>query len=76
VEGPLLFASAFDKGLANRKSAFKLFNGNNQATLCPNLVNFRQIISEFTPLKRATFAVIRPQFDHNLHSSRWRFQMD
>jgi len=35
VERPLLFASAFDNELANRKSAFKRFNGNNQATLCP-----------------------------------------
>jgi len=33
VGPPLLFASAFDNGLANRKSAFKRFNGNNQATL-------------------------------------------
>jgi len=38
VERPLglLFASAFDNGLANRKSAFKRFNGNNQATSYPN----------------------------------------
>jgi len=33
---PLLFASAFDNRLADRKSAFKRFNGNNQATSCPN----------------------------------------
>jgi len=32
VEWPLLFASAFDDGLADRKSAFKRLNGNNQAT--------------------------------------------
>jgi len=32
VERPLVFASAFDNGLADRKSAFKRFNGNNQAT--------------------------------------------
>ena len=32
VERPLLVASAFDKGLADRKSALKTFNGNNQAT--------------------------------------------
>jgi len=73
---PLLFASAFDNGLANRKSAFKRFNGNNQATQCPNLVNFCLVISEFTLLKRAIFAAIRPQFDDDLHSSRWRFETD
>jgi len=26
-------------------------------------------------LKRAIFVAIRPQFDNDLHSSRWRFQM-
>jgi len=31
---------------------------------------------EFTLLKRAIFAAIRPQFGDDLHSSRWRFQMD
>jgi len=56
------------------KSAFKTFNGNNQATSCPNLVNFRPVISEFTLLKPAIFAAIRPQFDDDLHSSRWRFE--
>jgi len=75
--GPiLLFASAFDNGSADRKSAFKRFNGNNQATSCPNLVNFCPVISEFTLLKRAIFAVIRPQFDDDLYSSRWRFETD
>ena len=39
VGPPLLFASAIDSRLADRKSAFKWFNGNNQATSCPNLVN-------------------------------------
>jgi len=73
---PLLFASAFDNGLADRKSAFKGFNGNNQATLCPNLVNFCPLISEFTLLKRAIFAAMHPQFDDDLHSSRCRFQTD
>ena len=63
-------------GLDNRKSAFKGFNGNNQATSCPNLVNFCRIISQFTLLKRSIFAAIRPQFDDYLHSSRWRFQTD
>jgi len=62
--------------LANRKSAFKWFNGNNQATSCPNLANCRPIISEFTLLKRAIFAAIRPQFDDDLHSSRCRFKTD
>jgi len=76
VERPLLFASAFNNGLADRKSALKTFNGNNQATLCQNLVNFHAIISEFTLLKRAIFAAIRPQFDDDLHSSRWRFRTD
>jgi len=39
-------------------------------------VKFRPVISEFTLLKRAIFAAIRPQFDDDLHSSRWRFQTD
>jgi len=72
----LFFASAFNNGLADHKSAFKSFNGNNQVTSCPNLVNFRPVISEFTPLKCAIFAAICPQFDNDLHSSRWRFQTD
>jgi len=76
IESPLVFVSAFDNGLANRKSAFKKFNGNNRATSYPNLVNFCLVISEFTLLKRAIFAAIRPQFDDDLHSSRWRFQTD
>jgi len=46
-ERPLFFASAFDNGLVDRKSIFKRLNGNNLATLCTNLVNFRPIISEF-----------------------------
>jgi len=72
----LLFALAFDSGLADRKSAFKVFNGNNQATSPPKLVNFRPVISEFTLLKRAIFAAICPRFDDDLHSSRWRFETD
>jgi len=76
VEHPLFFASAFDNGLGDRKSAFKWFNGSNQVTSCSNLVNFRPIISEFTLLYRAIFAAIRPQFDDDLHSSCWRFQTD
>jgi len=58
VGPPLLFALAIDNGLADRKSAFKRFNGNNQATSCPNLVILRPVISEFTLLKRAIFAAI------------------
>jgi len=76
VERPLLFASAFDNELADRKSAFKRFNGNNQATYFENLVNFRLVISKFTLLKRTVFAAIHPQFDDDLHSSRWHFQTD
>jgi len=34
------------------------------------------IISEFTLLKCAIFVAIRPQFDDDLHSSRWHFQTD
>ena len=68
---------AFDNGLADSKSAFKKFNGNNPATLCTNLVNFSPIISEFSLLKRAIFAVICPQFDDDLlHLSRWRSELD
>jgi len=73
----LLFASAFDNGLADHKSDFKRFNDNNQVTSCPNLVNFRPVISECTLLKRTIFAAIRPQFDDDFHSSHWRrFQTD
>jgi len=68
VGPPLFFASAFNNGLADRKSACKRFNGNNRATLFQNLVNCCPVISEFTLLKRAIFAAIRPQFDDNLHS--------
>jgi len=52
VERPFLFASTFDNELADRKSTFKRFNGNNQATKYLNLVNFRPVISEFTLLRR------------------------
>jgi len=61
-ERPLLFALAFDNRLADRESAFKRLNGNIQATSCTNLVSIHAIISEFTLLKRAIFAAIRPQF--------------
>jgi len=59
----LLFASAFDNRLADHKSAFKGFNGNNQVTSFPNFVNVCPVISEFTLLKRAIFTAIRSQFD-------------
>jgi len=72
----ILFAWAFDNGLADRKSAFKRLNGNNQAISCPNLVNFFLVVSAFTLLKRIIFAAIHPQFDDDLHLSRWRFQTD
>jgi len=61
-EWSLLFASAFDNTLANRKSAFKRLNGNIRTTSCTNLVSIHPIISEFTLLKRTSFAAIRPQF--------------
>jgi len=72
----LLFASAFDNELADHKSAFKRPNGNNQVTTYPTLVNLRPVIFEFTLLKRAIFAAICPQFDDELHLSRWRFRTD
>jgi len=61
VGPPLLLALAFDNGLADRKSAFKRFNGNNHATSCPNLVNFRPVISEFMLLNTQFL----PQFARN-----------
>jgi len=73
---PLLFALAFDNGSVDRNFAFKRFNGNNPATSCPNLMNLCPVISEFPLLKRVVFAAIRPQFDDDLHSSRWRFETD
>jgi len=76
VGTPFLFASAFDNGLADRKSALKRFNGNNQATSCPNLVNLCPVFSEFTLLKRAIFAAMHPQFDDNLHSSPCHYRTD
>ena len=74
INRPLLFASAFDNGLSDRKSSFKRFNGNNQATSYPNLVNFRPVISDFTLLKLAILAAIRLQFDNDFYSSCWRFE--
>ena len=62
VGPPSLFASSFENGLADCKSAFKKFYGNNQAASCPNLMKFRPVISEFTLSKRAIFAAMHPQF--------------
>ena len=62
VGPPSLFASAFENGLADRKSAFNGFYGNNQGTSCPNFMNFRPVISELTLLKRVIFAAMHPQF--------------
>jgi len=62
VGAPSLYASAFENRLADRKSAFKGFYGNNQGTSCPNFMNFRPVISELTLLKRAIFAAMHPQF--------------
>jgi len=72
----LLLSSAFDNGLADRKSAFKNLNGNIRATSFPNLLNVRPIICEFTLLKRAIYAAIHPQFGDDLHSSPCRFQIN
>ena len=73
---PLLFASVFDNGLADRKSAFKWLNSSILATSCTNLVNVRPIFLEFTLLKRAIFAAISPQFDDDLYSSPWHSETD
>jgi len=62
VGPPSLFASAFENVLADRKSAFKRFYGNNQAASYLNFMNFCPVISEFTLLKRAIFAAMHPQF--------------
>jgi len=72
----LLFTSAFDNGLADRKSAFKRLNGNIRATSCTNLVNLHPIFSEITLLKCAIFAAIRPQFYDDLHLSTWHSETD
>jgi len=62
-ERPLLFASAFDKGLADHKYAFKRLNDDNLSISYTSLVNFCPTISEFMLLKCAIFAAIRTQFD-------------
>jgi len=54
-EWALLFASVFNNGLADRKSAFKRLNDNNPTTSYRNLVNFCPIIFEFTLLKCTIF---------------------
>ena len=76
AERPLLFALAFDNGLADLKSAFNRFNGNNPATSYPSLVYFCPIISEFTLLKRAIFAVIRPQLSLFVTLTFWNWWED
>jgi len=76
AERPLLFALAFDNGLADCQVAFESFNCNNLATLYTNLVNFFPSMSEFTPLIRAILAVIWPQFDDDPHSSPCRSKTD
>jgi len=52
----LLWHSTTDWPIVNPLS--KRFNGNNQATSYPNLVNFRPVISEFMLLKCAIFVAI------------------
>ena len=51
-------------------------NGSNWATSCTDVVSIRSIISEFTLIKRATFAAIRPQFYDDLYSSSWHSEMN
>jgi len=55
VEWPLLVASAFDNGLANRKFAFNRFNGSNQATLYPNVENLTSNDLEVYAVKTRNF---------------------
>jgi len=62
VGPPSHFASAFENGSANRKSAFNGSYGNNQAASYPNFMNLRPVILEFTLLKRAIFAAMHLQF--------------
>jgi len=45
MEQPLLFALAFDNGSDDNEATFKRLNGNNVATLCTNVVNFRPMMS-------------------------------
>jgi len=76
---PLLFASAFDNGLADCKSAFKRLYGNNPATSCTNLVNFRPIINNlgvYAVKTHSFFSAIRSHYDDDLHSSPWRSETD
>jgi len=48
----------------------------NFSTLCTVLVTFGPETPEITLLKRTIFAAIQPQFDDDLHSSRWRSETD
>jgi len=68
-------SSAFDNGLADRKSAFKIFSGNNRATY----IKFGEFTSSnlgVYAVKWAIFAAMHPQFDDDLHSSPCHFQTD
>jgi len=66
-ELPLFFVLAFDNGFDDRDAAFKELNGNNPATSCTNLVNFRAI-----------FAATRPQFDdrHSFSTLAFRKELE
>jgi len=66
--------SAVWQRIVYHEAAFKRLNGNNLATFCSNVVNFRPII--FTLLKCAIFAAIWSQFDDNLYSSPWLSETD
>jgi len=71
----LLWRSTTDPTIVKLLSKIRT-DGDNPAPSCTNLVNFRPITSEFTLLKRAIFAAIRQQFDHDLHSPPWRSETD
>jgi len=76
VERPLLFTSAFDNGLAHRKSALKIFNGNKSGYIVSKFGELPSNTLGVHAVKTAIFAAIQPQFEDDLHSSRWRFQTD
>jgi len=75
-ERPLLFALAFDKGFANREAALKRLNGNNSATLCTILVNFRPITTKFLLLNAQFLPRLGPNLTIDLHSALSRSEMD
>jgi len=66
------FASAFDNGLTDRKSALRPLNSNNPATSCTKLVNNLTVYAVIM----GNFCRNRPQFDDDLHSSRCRSKID